>query len=353
MYVPTMEVIPVKEYIPEELTEQRLDYEEAEVLKLGMEDSELEKYYRTGDGAGPNNVEVLSINEANNYSNVQLPDRVIEKTPKDGKEVNEIGYGILAEELGAGVPILYVRERDDEIRYGMEYLEDAGQFKDVEFNGFRDFLDYSEAVAESYAPLYWGKVMHEDLIGQRGTNARLPHTPYLRNIMVTGSKDKAYVIDFEDAHLEGEPSLKTDSKHIHEMQIRNTDHEYEAVFNSLVSEALNEIEFLYDRVPEQPIQKTDMITVDSETGLDRVDTRKLTGGDVSNQDFNSLVRRLEEVFEEAWSESKPSTDRFYRNQSHSTIDTDHERQKTIDEAVRVRLKEDIEPTVEQWIDDLC
>lgn len=346
MFIPTMDVTPVKAYIPETLTEERLDYEEARDLKLGMEDSTLERYY-TQDI-----VEVLEVGEANDYTNVRIPDRVIEKIPQQGKEVNELSYGILADELGTGVDILYIREEDGEVRYGMPYLADAGQFKDIEFNGFLDFLEYTEAVGRAYGPLYWSDIMHEDLIGMR-CEGRLRHTPYLRNMMVSGFEDLAHTIDYEDAHLADMVSPKTtETKHIKEMQPENRDDEYDAIFAALLSEALNSIDFMYDRVAERPIQKPDLISVDSETGLDYVDIHKLVKSDASNEDLQSMIHEIEERFEDGWRQGSITVQDFYRNQHQSEVPRRHERKDRLQDAARARLEEDIEPAVERWFDEL-
>ncbi len=353
MYIPTMEVNPVKTYVPEELTERRLSYGDAVDLKLGMEDSELEMYYRTGGNIGENNVEVLEIGEASSYSNVKLPDRVIEKTPPEDKMVREISYGILGDELGTGPELLYVREKDGEIRYGMEYLADAGQFKDINFNGFRDFLDYAQAVGQAYGSLYAADIVHEDLIGMRRGPPELRHTPYLRNIMVSGDDDEATIIDFEDAHFEGETSPKcSDGNHILEMEPENTDDEYDALRAGLLSEALNGVDYIHEKA-ERPIVKQDLLGYDQETGLDYVDFNKLQQRDVYNEDVDALIVKMEERFEEGWANATEGCSRsFCRNQQQSTIERNHGPQRRLRDAARARLKQDIEPTVERWINEL-
>lgn len=338
-------VIPVKNYIPEELHLERKDYEEAIESKRGMEDSELRNYY-------DDEVIVYEVEEALDGENVKIPDLVIEKQPNRSPE--EITNGILADELGGGVDVLYLRrDESGDVRYGMEFCRDHGMFRDIEFNGFPDFLHHVEAVGEAYGPLYDAGIIHDDLIGMRRGSGRLSRTPYIRNIMVSGATGDATMIDFEDAHFQDEPRLKasTNGQHILEMEPETVDEEYFAIVNSLIIHGILDVDH-FEKMAERPLEKTDLLAEDPRTGLDYFDKQKLGESEATNPKFMGMVREVEDSFEEGFHHGQVSSRRFYEQMKETAIPVDSEREQFIEDAAKKRRDEDINPQIEEWLQEL-
>ncbi len=337
------DIVPVKNYLPEELTLEPLPYEEARRRKRGMEDSQLERYY--GDV-----VQAYDPAEANDDHNVKIPETVMEKSPN--RVPHEMEFQILFDDLGAGAEVLYIRQDEEgEIWYGMPFYSFYGQLSDIKFNGFPDLLDHAEATGKAYGPLYDAEIMHEDLIGMWSGNGEWSGTPKLRNMLFSGNADHAIVIDAEDSHFMSEGSPKMNSRHILEMNPQNRDDEYNAVRNALVIETLKSINHIHE-IAERPINKTDILRNDPKTGLDYVDLNKLGSSSASNSDVNSMVREVEDRFERGFHDGQINVSRLQSNISDSVIDSSLDRNISIGKAAKKRMEDDIEPFVEETLEQL-
>lgn len=338
-----VELQPVKNYIPPDLNLSSLSYDEALKTKRGMSDNTLQRYY-TNDV-----VEVYSVDEAKDPSNVKIPDLVLEKTPNESKTEQELKFAILADELGSGVEVLYLRENEDgDAVYGMPFLSEWGMFEDIKFNGFTDFLDHARAIGESYGPLYDANIIHEDLIGMR-TSGPWRGTPYLRNIMVSGNADEADIIDLEDARFADDASKKDLSKHLHEMNPANRDEEYQAIENAILVEGVTSLDH-FDNVANREIKKTDLLYQHPVSGLNYIDPKNFAQSEVSNADINALVNEIEGVFQEGWHEGQINADEFYRNTISTNIPINSPLEDRMEAAAKTRMKGDIEPAVKEWLE---
>ncbi len=227
-------------------------------------------------------------------------------------------------------------------------------FEDLELNSIPDFHDYAEAVGETYAPLYMADIMHEDLIGMK-TTGRFSDTPYIRNLMVSGSEDKATLIDFEDAHLGEDPPKKDlGDVSIRELIPADREDEYEALEAALFSEAIRDFSSFWDQIAGHEIVKPEFVDHDHFKNLDFVNIDKFTRIFSSNQDIQEEVREIQNSFERGFDSGCRNNGKkqFYQRTNPSAIDINHSPADDLRTAARKRLDSDIEPFVQETLTEL-
>lgn len=288
------EIKPVKKRLPEKINLKQISTSDVleEVKAYEIKDSSLSQYLEKEI------VTVYSTEEAHATHNIDLPEYIIEKKAK--RPENELKFGILADELDAGVEILYLRRNDsNELVYGSPFLKQSGMFRDMPFGNFKRYLEYVESVGEALGPLYQTRVIHDDLIGMRG-GGDFRGLPYVRNIMVSGDNFQSILIDLEDARLEGEPRKKGESKHLREMNPQNAGEEYEAVLKALICEGIAHLDIFekeYQGVNGKGrLAKEQILSYDKQRGVDFVDLDNLQKN--TNPDFRGLIRHVGDKFEE-------------------------------------------------------
>lgn len=337
-----MNQLSLKKFVPNDLEFEEVNYEDAIRRKLGMHDSTLRRYYEN------DKVQVYEVEPSGSNGDL-IPELVIEKNPN--RMPNEVVFGILADEIGAGPEILYLRDEGDGISYGMPFLTDYGMFRDLDLNSVPDLHDYAEAVGEAFAGLYMADIMHEDLIGMT-TTGRFSHTPFLRNFMVSGSKDRATIIDYEDAHLGEKPPMKDhENPHIRELVPADREDEYEAIEAAIFCDAIREFSEFWDEAAGHRIKNREFVDHDDLKQLDFVNIDKFVRIFDSNPEIRSAVREIEQSFERGLHSGTRDSgaDELYEAVRSSEIDLNHEPRNNLRDAVRARKSEDIEPFLERSI----
>ncbi|MFB6190185.1 MAG: hypothetical protein ABEJ91_01300 [Candidatus Nanohaloarchaea archaeon] len=226
-----MEVLTLENGIPENLDIEWYDEGDAHRAKRMKRDGLLSEYYTQDyqdDG-------VVRVGKSESTG------LILEKQMKSETEPH---FTLLAEALGIGPEVYYLRhdEEEDQIYAGVEFLKEFGMPEDLDYDGMDDFLDYAYTIGQTLGPLWDVGVMQDDLI-RTEKGEEYGNTAYLTNIMLSGPDDEAAVIDMERSHFE-EHETREFGTNMNE----TVEDEIEAVESALVSQAVRSFDDIIEEL---------------------------------------------------------------------------------------------------------
>lgn len=369
----SLEVLPLRNWFPQEFEFGELSPEEIFIAKGGTEDTTLEPYLSDG---------TVKVLETSDIDHLILEKRVNQTLEEP---LREVSFALLADEIGSTAKqvapkIEYVREEDGRIYYGQEFMEDYSPFTDLKINNIDEAKDYLEAAGEVTGTLRWLNLAHGD-ITQMYTTGPLKGLPKDKNLMFDGSQASSIAIDFEDAHFDSEDFHKEDHRSgLEQINAKTSDEEYEAVRDHLfVNIIYRHLPDYFERITRHNLETDNGMNTDlvvrygsQDTGVKddevrsseddlsySVEITKLLEAEENllgepNQNLVETIHDMDEAYERGFTETlKPAYNQeldetLYHTRGlleeinrYSTIDTelDEEEIGTLNTAARSRQKE--------------